>query len=167
MIKQSSNLLLLKILSDCESRIRALPNGDDIFQDVCVKCLELSNREKHFKISPAYVYRMASNANIDTYRRNQIRASESVDLHAESITDEETPLLLVMKDEAKNILHREIQRLPSEQKKVLELRFFHALCIDEVVIRLGIPPTTVKSRQQQALYKLRNSPVLSGFRVLF
>jgi RNA polymerase sigma-70 factor (ECF subfamily) len=52
-------------------------------------------------------------------------------------------------------LHRALQGLPPEQRRVLELGYFEGLSSSEISVRLEAPIGTIKSRVAAALSKLR------------
>jgi RNA polymerase sigma-70 factor (ECF subfamily) len=47
-----------------------------------------------------------------------------------------------------------VQHLPGDQRRVVELAYFHGLTCREVALAAGIPEGTVKSRLRLALAKL-------------
>jgi RNA polymerase sigma-70 factor (ECF subfamily) len=52
--------------------------------------------------------------------------------------------------------------LPTEEhRQVISLRFHEGLALEEIAVRLGIPPGTVKSRLHNALEKLRHLMALA------
>ena len=57
----------------------------------------------------------------------------------------------------RDLLERELGRLPIEQRAVIVLRFFADLPIDEVADVLDIPVGTAKSRQHRGLEAMRTS----------
>ncbi len=52
-------------------------------------------------------------------------------------------------------VRRALERLPSEQRAVLELGYFHGLSSSEIAVRTGAPIGTVKSRAATGLARLR------------
>ena len=56
--------------------------------------------------------------------------------------------------EAAGLVREAVQRLPGEQRRVVELAYFHGLSCREVALAAGIPEGTAKSRLRLALAKL-------------
>ena len=53
------------------------------------------------------------------------------------------------------LVERALRSLPPEQQAVIELAYFQGLTVNEIAVRLDLPPGTVKSRIRLAMDKLR------------
>ena len=53
---------------------------------------------------------------------------------------------------------RLLAQLPTEQRQIVELKFFQHFTFDEIAGQLGISSNTAKSRLYAALKKLRKNP---------
>ena len=60
-------------------------------------------------------------------------------------------------------LERALAALPVDQRRVLVLRFYEDLSVEQVADLLGCSVGTVKSRTSRALGRIRTQPELSGF----
>lgn len=71
--------------------------------------------------------------------------------------DRTTDLPLSRASELENAdrLHAALLQLPSQQREVLQQRFFEGYTFSEIASRLGIPLGTVKTRSRQGLLSLR------------
>ena len=58
--------------------------------------------------------------------------------------------------EAASLVRDAVQLLPGEQRRVIELAYFHGLTSREVAVAAGIPEGTAKSRLRLALAKLES-----------
>lgn len=63
----------------------------------------------------------------------------------------------VLHAERRSRLKAELERLPPEQKEVLDLAFYGGLTQSQIATRTGIPLGTVKTRTLLAMKKLRHS----------
>jgi RNA polymerase sigma-70 factor (ECF subfamily) len=59
-------------------------------------------------------------------------------------------------------VHRALDELPLEQRRVIELGYFEGLSSSEIATRVGAPVGTVKSRVAAGLAKLRRQMALVG-----
>lgn len=57
----------------------------------------------------------------------------------------------------RDLLERELGRLPMEQRTVIVLRYYADLPLDQIADILGIPIGTAKSRQHRGLEAMRAS----------
>jgi RNA polymerase sigma-70 factor (ECF subfamily) len=57
--------------------------------------------------------------------------------------------------ESRQRIHSALERLPREQRRVIELAFFHGLSQTEIAAHLGAPLGTVKSRALLGMKRLR------------
>ena len=103
----------------------------------------------------SWIFTIARNLRIDTLRRNRLAFREP---DPSEIPDD--PILPdVAFDESKNArrVHEALSALPEEQRKVLQLSYFHDLAHGEISRRLGLPLGTVKSRLRLAIARLRET----------
>jgi uncharacterized protein (TIGR03067 family) len=93
-------------------------------------------------------YRTAQKARIDSARRRKHEARAA----ATQVAD---PLARMTLQEAHEVLHRELARLPDKFRAPLVLCYLEGLTRDEAAHRLGWPVSTLKSRLEQARERLR------------
>lgn len=67
------------------------------------------------------------------------------------------PVGSLLRDEQRQEIARAIASLPLEQRRVIALRFFSELSLDEIASGTGAPLGTVKSRLHRALAHLRDN----------
>ena len=103
----------------------------------------------------AWLHRLTTRACFHAVRREKRR--RTVELHV--VADPEQPANddSVAKVVQRDLLERELSRLPMEQRAVIVLRFFADLPLDEVADILDIPIGTAKSRQHRGLEAMRAS----------
>ncbi len=61
----------------------------------------------------------------------------------------------LVNSEAEIRVHRAVQALPLEQRRAIEMAYFHGCSMTEIAARLKLPLGTVKSRVRYALMRLR------------
>lgn len=118
----------------------------------------------------AWITGIAHNLVIDELRRQRARPSPVYE-------DEDRPVLRELEDtrsdvvgaaldgEMRRLLDTALERIPSEQREVIELAYFAGLSQSEIAERLQNPIGTVKTRARLALQKLRDILSAQGFRL--
>lgn len=120
-------------------------DAEDIVQEAFLKLLTASGEIIHPR---AYLYRCVANACCDLKRRRTFHEP----LRADQPQEDPDPAL---REEAERLAAR-LDRIPPEQAEVIRLHTFASLRFTEIAEVLDIPVTTVKSRFQYGVAKLRN-----------
>ena len=120
-------------------------DAEDIVQETFLKLLTASGGIAHPR---AYLYRCVANACCDLKRRRTFYEP----LRADQPQDDPDPAL---REEAERLAAL-LDRIPPEQAEVIRLHTFASLRFTEIAEILDIPVTTVKSRFQYGIEKLRN-----------
>lgn len=120
-------------------------DAEDIVQEAFLKLLTASGEIIHPR---AYLYRSVANACCDLKRRRTFHEP----LKPDQPQEDPDPAL---REEAERLAAR-LDRIPPEQAEVIRLHTFASLRFTEIAEILDIPVTTVKSRFQYGIAKLRN-----------
>lgn len=120
-------------------------DAEDIVQEAFLKLLTASGETTHPR---AYLYRCVANACCDLKRRRSFHEPLRPDQPQESPDP-------ALREEAER-LAAQLDRIPPEQAEAIRLHTFAALRFTEIAEILDIPVTTVKSRFQYGIEKLRN-----------
>lgn len=120
-------------------------DAEDIVQEAFLKLLTASGEIIHPR---AYLYRCVANACCDLKRRRTFHEP----LRPDQPQEDPDPAL---REEAERLAAR-LDRIPLEQAEVIRLHTFASLRFTEIAEVLDIPVTTVKSRFQYGVAKLRN-----------
>jgi RNA polymerase sigma-70 factor (ECF subfamily) len=99
----------------------------------------------------AWFDRILVNACRDRLRRT--RRHPVVDL-SDALADPPAPGDLAAVAADRDAIARGLERLAPDQRIVVCLRFYRDLTVDEIAVRVGVPPGTVKSRLHYALRDL-------------
>ena len=130
---------------------------DDIVQEVFLKAFcnlsRFNSAQGQFR---SWLFRIATNTSLDEIkRRKRVAANrEALVTHLQRETarnewESDNELVQVSNIESA------IQSLPTTQRQVVLLSYFHDLSWQEIANTLGIPIGTVKSRMSSALSRLR------------
>lgn len=127
--------------------------AEEIFQDTMLKAWQQASSfrlDGHLK---AWLFRVARNNAIDYMRKKRVPIEEfTVCLETAATTfrpDREAERVWLSAE-----LVEAMNELPPAYREVVDLRFFHQLCYQEIAQVLGIPLGTVKSRLNYAIQRL-------------
>jgi RNA polymerase sigma-70 factor (ECF subfamily) len=103
---------------------------------------------------------MAHHRGIDALRRARSRPAEVIPDTTEmdlsfSSPDEENPEEMTELEIERDRVRAALDKIPPEQRQVLQLAYFEGLTQREIVTRLGQPLGTVKTRLRLGMQKLR------------
>jgi len=133
------------------ARLVGEQDAEDLVQDVMVRVLKAIRSYREADRFDAWVYRIANNLCLDTYRRHRPRAS----LPALAASDRFDPQWSIDRRERLEALLAEIRQLPFEQKQVFLLREEAGLSFKEISRMLDAPLGTVLARMKYAMDRLR------------
>jgi RNA polymerase sigma-70 factor (ECF subfamily) len=126
----------------------------DVLQDVLMSVYRNLASYRGEGVFAAWLFRIATFRCTDYFRRSkrQFTSTDDVDVLDDSGTD--------IADTMDNIdgnkgLTKMMSLLPTDQKHVVELKFFQHFTFDEIAGQLGISSNTAKSRLYAALKKMR------------
>lgn len=125
----------------------------DLTQDTFAKTWEYLASGKKIDNMKAFLYRVATNAVTDSYRKKK---SESLDSLQEdgfdpSSDDHEKSILNIEGEEVMKYLND----LDEPYKEILTLRYVHDLSIDEIIEITGESGNTISVRLHRAIGKLK------------
>lgn len=131
--------------------------AEDVLGEVFVAALET---EKFVRMSEkeqvSWLWRVARNKAVDTYRRSQVRRGLDLSLVADYIDDKErSPELIMMQREMAALLQAYLDRLSPDQRRAIQLRFAHGLRSSEIAAVMGKREGSVRSILARALNFLR------------
>lgn len=133
-------------------------DAEDILVDTFLAALE-EPRFKQFseKEQVSWLWRVARNKTIDTYRRAQIRRSVPLEEITETIFDDEerTPERSVLRLEEEEGVHKLLERLTPSQQEVVHLRFGYGLRCAEIASIVGKREAAVRTMLSRAMNVLR------------
>ena len=144
------------------SKIKNKELSDDIFQDTFVKVVNSLQKGKYNEEGKflAWVMRIAHNLIIDHFRREKknkkISNSSDFDIfdvisNGERTQDEDMIRKRVYKD-----LNDLVEFLPSNQKKVLKMRYYEDLSFKKISQKTDVSINTALGRMRYAILNLRN-----------
>jgi RNA polymerase sigma-70 factor (ECF subfamily) len=137
--------------------------AEEVLQEVFVRVWTRSEMYDARVGGPVpWLIRLARNRAIDRLRANRVR--HTVDLPAvegsapeapSSAADIRTPETIVLGAERRDTLRGALERLPMEQRVLIEAAFFEGYTHSELAERFGLPLGTVKTRIRAGLMALR------------
>jgi RNA polymerase sigma-70 factor, ECF subfamily len=126
----------------------------DLTANVFIKMLDAIKSSKMWQLSfSGWLYRIAHNAIVDHYRRNEPQKSLPLDERLPSTTDD--PVATVESIISNDAVRVALAHLTDEQQLVIELKFFEGLSNLEVAGIMGKTEGAIKSLQFRALAALR------------
>jgi RNA polymerase sigma factor, sigma-70 family len=145
-----------KLVNHAYYRLGDLDEAEDIVQEVFVKVYSRRLFSKLDNIEH-YLYKMTMNACLDFIRKQQVklRMQQYFEGESENCLENEAINKFQMKEEFIKI-NNLLQKLPDEQAEVVRFRIIDELSFKEIAAILERPESTVKSRFQYAINKLKN-----------
>ncbi|MEE2954107.1 MAG: sigma-70 family RNA polymerase sigma factor [Bacteroidota bacterium] len=143
------------------SKIKNRDITEDIFQDTFIKVinsLKTGKYNEEGKFLP-WVMRIAHNLVIDHFRRNKkmsvLRSTEEFDIFdvipQDSLNQEEEMIIEQTHANLKSL----IDKLPNDQKEVLQLRYYEDMSFKEIAKLTDVSINTALGRMRYALINLR------------
>ncbi|XOV89085.1 MAG: RNA polymerase sigma factor [Pseudomonadota bacterium] len=128
----------------------------DILQDVLMSVYRNLASFRGDSQFSTWLFRIAAFRSTDFFRRKKWQPSHLVD-EAEPADPSEShsPEYALVNAQDNRDIARLMSQLPTEQRQVVELKYFQHFTFDEIAGQLGISPNTAKTRLYAALQKMR------------
>jgi RNA polymerase sigma-70 factor, ECF subfamily len=130
--------------------------AEDLTQDIFLSLWRQSNFDPKRGSLSSYLCLLTRSRSIDKIRARNT-ADKFIERWGKTITPESlepTPLEKADTEERREIVRSGLERLPENQRQVIELLYYQSLTQAEIASRLNIPIGTVKTRSRQGLLKL-------------
>lgn len=135
-------------------RVGDAAQAEDLTSELFLRVLQAVQNERAWRDSfVAWLYRIAHNLVVDTYRRRPPPLVALDDLPLQS--DAEDPAEVVQEAADRTRLRAAIGRLTSDQQQVLALRFGEGLTAKETAVIMDKTTGAVEAMQHRALAALR------------
>lgn len=149
------NQFFQKLLLASNKYVKDIYVAEEIVQDIFLKIWEDPESLNKVISIKSYLYRAVVNAGI-----NHLNRQKNIDIHHQKIAAELTEEYLVELDEENElvmILHKEIEKLPPQCRKIFKLNRFEHLKYKQIAIALDISERTVENHIANALKILRKA----------
>lgn len=135
--------------------------AEDVLQETFLKIWQ--NRSEMMKINNfnAYLFRMAQNRALNALRRHSLEALIIQKLRHQ-LPATANPGESVPGREVQELLHKVLEQLPPQQRRVFELSRNHELKYEEIAAEMNISASTVRNHMVQALKTIRQFLQSSG-----
>lgn len=143
-------------LQEIKRSVVRLPGGEDLFQEVYVKCLQRKKERDWKQPQHGFIRRVARTTSIDIHRRQVVR--KPFFLQAESrdpVGHEDEPVELLIRSKVRDLVRRCIRSLAEPYRSTLIARYYDGRSPTEIAELAGVSINTVKTRLQRAYMKLR------------
>lgn len=143
-----------RIYANIYRRVGDAHLAEDLTGDVFVRVLNAIQSEHFWETSfQAWLYRIAHNLVVDTYRRRP--RENGLELDERLVGSEDDPLAAVAEKLSHQQLGVAIKRLTPDQQQVLSLRFGEGMTAREAAEIIGKTVSAVEALQHRALAALR------------
>ncbi len=148
-----------KIFRYVSWRIGNQLDAEDIVSEVFVKVIDKINTFKLQKGATfsSWIFRIAHNAVVDYYRKQDKMKSVNLDDLPEIESDELLPSEELDKKELFKKLFLLVQKLPPRQAEIISMRFFTGMKNKEIAVALGVEEKSVSSALCRGLKTLHNN----------
>jgi RNA polymerase sigma-70 factor (ECF subfamily) len=129
----------------------------DVFMSVWRRGATYTSKKGKFT---TWLFSIAHNRTIDELRkrrRDRSRQNDDIDDHLNIKSDDTSPADAAVAQSEYAKIRAALEKLPEEQKNVVELSYFKGLTQTEIAEKTGQPLGTVKTRMRLALKKLRKT----------
>ena len=147
LIEQYQHRLLRFLVSLVHDR----PTAEDIFQETWMRVLEQGHRYDPRHNFSTWLLTIARNLAIDRMRRKRPDALEDLPPTSEPAVRGPGAFDLAVQHEQAERLGSALERIPSEQREVIVLRFQEGMSLEEIAGVTKAPLSTVKSRLYRGL----------------
>jgi RNA polymerase sigma-70 factor (ECF subfamily) len=130
-------------------RISNEANAEDMVHDVFMKIHDRIDTLKEPDKLPAWIYQIARNSIIDSYRKNLQM------VHSDDLLEMEQHESIDKPEDLSRVVQAMVEKLASQDKEALLLSDFQGIKQTEIAERLGISVSGAKSRVQRARKKLK------------
>jgi RNA polymerase sigma factor (sigma-70 family) len=134
----------------------------EVLQDTFLKLYTARQTWERRSSFSGWLYRIAINASIDRYRRDERKKTSSLDEIVETqehssatFRSDHTPLDQLREGERRRLLEAAVRRLPERQREIVSLRYFGEMQLEEIAQALRCPLGTVKSNLHKAVLGLK------------
>lgn len=149
-----------ELLGFIARRVRTREDAEDILQEVMLRIHRASGELERVERVTSWIYRIASNAIVDYYRkpeRRELPAGWELDpadagLEAPPVSDE--PGTAELRGELARCLAPLLERLPADYRQALELTDLEGITQAEAAGRLGLSVSGMKTRVQRGRRRL-------------
>lgn len=127
--------------------LRMLRNRDDAADAVQVTFAKALRSLKEFDTSRPFrpwLYRICGNVSIDL-ARSKHRSTEDLDKHAYMLEGGEKPQEEAERSDLQRTIRRAIKKLPERYRRIVMMRHFEQMDVDEIAAAVGAPEGTIKS----------------------
>ncbi len=136
--------------------------ADDIFQDTFIRAITTIQQGKYTESGKfkAWITRIAHNLMIDYFRQKKSENTVSndeyeVDLLNNPSLCEETVEVQMARTQVLSDVRRLVDRLPENQKEVVEMRYYKDLSFKEIADITGVSINTALGRMRYAIINMR------------
>lgn len=137
--------------------------ANELFQETFVKVIGFL-KEQRYKpkgLFNFWIIRIAHNAISDKFRRNERKfiREPNVDNDLTRINSDDITVMGydndIMRDQTFDKLHQMVDRLPSEQREMVYLRYFEEMSFKDIAAITGVSINTALGRMRYAILNLR------------
>ena len=140
--------------------------AEDVLQETFWQVWREAVRYEPSRGSPvAWLIKIARSRGIDRLRQLRLKAQRDggpIEEWHEQLQTQPSVEAMAMKQESQGSVHREMDKLPFEQREAITLAFFGGLTHQQIAKRLGTPLGTIKTRIRLGMQKLQEAIQKTG-----
>jgi len=149
------NFYVDRVFNFCNSLLHNRSDAEEISQEVFVKLWESRKTVDPSENFNAFIFTIARNIIFNKHKKkvNEWKYLEYLKNHLEQSHDETGEVVLL--DELKELLQKQIEAMPPKRRKVFELSRFKGLSHKEISKEMNISTKTIEIHISMALKELR------------
>lgn len=149
------HLISSDVLAIAYRYLNNIDDAKDVLQEVSIKLYRKLNTFSHQSKVSTWIYRVVVNTSIDLLRKRK-KTVEIKDYHKPDNEFKEKIIDDMDREEKKDMLLKQIEKLPARQKDVVILKHFQGLTILEISKILGCSVSSIKTHLYRAIDALKN-----------
>lgn len=153
-----------KQLEHCRKSICRMPGGEDLYQEVCLRCVRRAADRNWLEPQYGFILKkVVPQVAVDMHRRAAVREAFSAQSDVVAEAQKCKSVDEAIKQERLDLLRERLNRLSKSHRDAVVDHFFENESIQNIANKRHLPFDTVKTRIRRGVNKLRNDPVLCGY----
>ncbi len=151
LVRRYTNMILVFV----NARLRDPVEAEEVTQETMVRAFTLLPSLRAPRAFANWLFQIATNVLIDRKRSSKRLVAIDDGPGGERAAEGPSPQEVLSREESREFVHAEIQKLPPHYRVTLALKYINGFSVDEIAERHQVPAGTVRARLSRAYQVLR------------